>query len=97
MRKLLCLVLPLALAFAPGCTLLGAAGGGALASSSHHQDDLARVRRGEPVEEHSIIPGVVVGAGVGLIVDALVVSAVLSSFDDLPTFGDGCCYGVSND
>lgn len=98
LRRLLCLVLPLALLAAPGCTFVGAAVGGGVASSSNHRQEMAQLRRGEPVEEHSILPGVVVGAGVGLIVDALLVSMAVSALDDarFPA-SDGCCYGVSND
>ena len=97
-RMLLGLLLPVALLVAQGCTFIGAAVGGGVAGSSNHNQEMAQLRRGEPVEDHSIMPGVVVGAGVGLLVDAIVVGMVISAANDveLPSLV-GCCYGVSND
>ncbi len=92
------LVALVALAFAPGCTLIGAAAGGGLAAHSNHEAELKRARAGDPEGESSILPGVVVGAGLGLIVDALVVSAIASSIGDSTDGWSGTWgYGWSND
>ena len=78
-RRLLCLLLPLALVLAPGCTLIGAGIGGGLASRSNHQEELRRARAGEPAGSSSILPGVATGAGLGLIVDVVLVSMLVSA------------------
>lgn len=101
-NKLLCLLLPLGLLFAPGCTLIGAAAGGGLAAHSNHQDEVRRLREGEPdpESEPSIMPGVLTGAGIGFIVDAVLVSMAISAISLGPTTlhdGSSSFYGWSND
>ncbi|MBL9018461.1 MAG: hypothetical protein JNL83_30015 [Myxococcales bacterium] len=98
-RRLLCLVLPLALVLAPGCTLIGAAAGGGLASHANHQEELRRARAGQPAGDSSILPGVATGAGVGLIVDAVLISMLISSTGSTePNHDDPfCCFGWEND
>ena len=98
-RGLLCLALPLALVLAPGCTLIGAGVGGGLASHSNHQEELRRARAGEPEGSSSILPGVATGAGIGLIVDAVLVSMLISASGSNEPDRDEpfCCFGWEND
>ena len=70
------------LAAAPGCTFVFGAAGAGIASHKNHQDELARARRGEPAGSSSIMPGVLAGAGIGMLVDALVIGFVLAEIRD---------------
>jgi hypothetical protein len=67
-----------------GCTLVGAVVGGAAGSHTDHQHELQRVREGKQADDGSVgsmVPGTLAGAGLGLVLDIVAVSLLMSSID----------------
>ena len=80
-------------------TLDGAMFAGATLADHAPQSELRRARAGEPEGSSSIMPGVLTGAGVGLIVDAVLVSMLISATGSTEPNHDEpvCCFGWEND
>ena len=71
-----------AIVVAPACTFVGGVAGGSIASRRNHHEELERARNGTPEASTSIMPGVLTGAGIGMLLDAVAIGFLIDQGRD---------------
>lgn len=75
-------LLALALVAMTGCTFVGGVAGGTFASRQGHREENERARNGAPEGSESIMPGVLGGAAIGMLLDAVAITFLLDQARD---------------